>query len=130
MQPGAFLPHFAIYGPATGATVFPFEVASVLLLGASTYSTTKSRRPGRLAWAMATSAMIGTFLLLPIYFLPANVAMLDPDFPHQAVAAELTAWYRWDWVRAGLGLAAATVACIALTAERGPKPTASRPSSG
>lgn len=27
MDPVAFLSHFAISGPATGATVFPFEVA-------------------------------------------------------------------------------------------------------
>ena len=120
MEPAAFLAHFATYGPATGATVFPFEVASVLLLGASTYTTVRSRRPGRLAWALATSAMVGTFLLLPIYFLPANLAMLDPAFPHQAVAAELTRWYRWDWVRAGLGLASAALACIALIAGRNP----------
>jgi hypothetical protein len=123
MDPAAFLPHFAIYGPATGATVFPFEVASVLLLGSATYSTVKSHRPGRLAWALATSAMVGTFLLLPIYFVGANLAMLDPAFPPQAVHAELTAWYHWNWVRTGLGLASATLACSALTASRGENAT-------
>ncbi|MFG1708903.1 hypothetical protein ACFLIM_37465 [Nonomuraea sp. M3C6] len=123
MDPAAFLPHFAIYGPVTGATVFPFEVASVLLLGITTYSTVKSRRPGGLAWALATTCMVGTLLLLPIYFVRANLAMLDPAFPPQAVHAELTAWYRWDWVRAGLGLASAVLACIALTAGHGENAT-------
>ena len=122
IDPAAFLAQFAIYGPATGATVFPFEVASVVLLGITTYSTAKTHRPGLLAWALATSAMVGTLLLLPIYFVGANLAMLDPSFPPQAVHAELTAWYRWNWVRAGLGLASAALACIALTASRGERP--------
>ena len=49
MEPAAFLSEFASSGPATGATVFPFEVASVLLLSMTTYSTVTNRRPGRLA---------------------------------------------------------------------------------
>ena len=126
MDPATFLPHFATYGPATGATVFPFEVASVLLLGITTYATAKNHRPGRLAWALATLGMIGTFLLLPIYFAGANLAMLDPAFPPQAVHAELTAWSRWNWVRAGLGLVSAALACIALTASRGENATTPR----
>ena len=126
MDPAAFLSQFAIYGPATGATVFPFEAASVVLLGITTYSTVKSHRPGRLAWALAASCMVGTFLLLPIYFVGANLAMLDPAFPPQAVHAELTAWYRWNWVRTGLGLASAALACIALTASRGENATTPR----
>jgi hypothetical protein len=119
MDPAAFLRHFAMYGPATGATMFPFEVASAVLLAITTYSAVKSHRPGRLTWALATSAMIGTFVLLPIYFVPANLAMLDPAFSPQSVHAELTAWYYWNWIRAGLGLASAVLACIALTASHG-----------
>jgi hypothetical protein len=123
MDPAAFLTHFASYGPATGATVFPFEVASVLLLGSTTYWTARNHRPGLLAWALATSCMVGTFLLLPIYFVGANLAMLDPAFPLQAVHGELAAWYRWNWVRAGLGLISAALSCIALTASRGQNAT-------
>lgn len=118
MDPAAFLRHFAVYAPLTGGTVFPFEVASLLLLGITTYSTVKRRRPGRLAWVLATCGMAGTFVLL-VYFVPTNLAMLDPVFPPQAVPAELTDWYRWNWVRAGLGLASAALACRALAASRG-----------
>ncbi|MFE3290490.1 hypothetical protein [Rhodococcus sp. NPDC059234] len=118
MEPAAFLRHFAVYGPVTGATVFPFEVASILLLAVTTRSAVRSHRPGRLAWALATSGMVGTLLPLPIYFVGANLAMLDPTFPPAAVQAELTAWYRWNWVRTGLGLASAVLACGALTAGR------------
>jgi hypothetical protein len=117
MDPAAFLAHFSMYGPITGATVFPFEVASVVLLGLTAYSTARSHRPGRLAWALATSAIIGTFVLLPVYFVGANLAMLDPAFPPQDVHAELTAWYCWNWVRTGLALASAALACIALYAD-------------
>ena len=67
--------------------------------------------------------MLGTFLLLPIYFLPTNLALLDPAFPPQAVHSELTAWYRWNWIRAGLGIASAAAACIALVASRRGQPT-------
>ena len=126
MDPAEFLSEFARAGPATGATVFPFEVASVVLLSMTTYSTVTSRRPGRLAWALATTCMVGTFLLLPIYFLDANLALLDPAFPPQAVHAELTAWYRWNWIRTGLGFVAAALSCIALTAGRREIGTTSR----
>jgi hypothetical protein len=121
MDPTAFLRHFATEGPVTGATVFPFEVASVILLCLAAYSAARNRRPGRLAWALAAASMVGTFVLLPIYFLPTNVAMLDPAFPPHAVPAELAAWYRWNWARTGLGLTAAVLACAALVASRGGK---------
>ena len=114
LDPVAFLRHFATYGPITGATVFPFELASVLLLAITTYSTVTSHWPGRLLWALAISGMVGTLVLL-IYFVPTNLGMLDPAFPPQAVPAELTTWYRWNWVRAGLGVASAVLACVALT---------------
>ncbi|MDI9939146.1 DUF1772 domain-containing protein [Rhodococcus sp. IEGM 1351] len=123
MEPAAFLHHFAVYGPVTGATVFPFAVAAVLLLAITTYSAVKRHRPGRLAWALATLCMAGTFVLLPLYFVDANLAMLDPGFPPQAVSAELTDWYRWNWVRAGLGPASTALACTALTASRGQNAT-------
>lgn len=119
MDPEMFLSQLAVDGLTTGATVFPFEVASVMLLGVTTYSMIKRHRPARGVWALATSGMVGTFLLLPVYFLPANFAMLDPTFPAEAVHAELTTWYRWNWVRAGLGVASAVLACAALTASRG-----------
>lgn len=116
MEPMAFLHHFGTYGPATGGTVFPFELASLLLLGITTYSTVKRHRPGRLAWVLATSGMVGTLLLVPIYFWQANLALLDPSFPPQAVPVALTAWYRWNWARTGLGLASAILAWAALAA--------------
>jgi hypothetical protein len=117
MDPVAFLRLFATYGPITGATVFPFELASVLLLAITTFAKVTSRWPGRLLWALAMSGMVGTLVLL-IYFVPTNLGMLDPAFPAQAVPAELTTWYRWNWVRTGLGVASAVVACIALTVSR------------
>lgn len=115
MDPAAFLPHFAIYGPATGAVLFPIEATSVLLLGITTYSNVRRRRPGGLAWALATACMVGTVLLLPVYFAGANLAMLAPGFPPQAVPAELTEWYHWNWVRTGLALLASALCGAALT---------------
>lgn len=118
MDPAAFLAHFATSGPATGAVLFPIEVTSVLLLGITTYASIKGRRPGWIPWAMATAGMVGTIVLLPIYFAGANIALLDPDFPLQAVPGELTSWYRWNWVRTGLAVVATAVGCAALAARR------------
>ncbi|RZL83495.1 MAG: DUF1772 domain-containing protein [Rhodococcus sp. (in: high G+C Gram-positive bacteria)] len=125
MDPTAFLARFPVAGPVTGATVFPFEVASVLLLGAATYSAVRNSRPGRFAWALATSAMVATLILVPLYFLDANLALLDPTFPPDAVPAALAAWYRWNWIRTGLGLTAAALACAALIADSGEHPAGS-----
>lgn len=115
MDPDAFLNHFARYGPATGLTVFPFEAASMVLLVRAAYTALTRRRQGRLAWVLAAVCMAGTFLLL-IYFVPANLALLDPAFPPASVPAALDAWYRWNWIRAGLGVAAAVFGCGAMTA--------------
>lgn len=50
MDPGAFLDHFATYGPATGATLFPIEVIATLALSGSTYLAVRNRRPARALW--------------------------------------------------------------------------------
>lgn len=55
----------------------------VLLLAITTYSAVKRHRPGRLAWALATLCMAGTFVLLPLDFVEANLAMLDPGSRHR-----------------------------------------------
>ncbi|MFC9789588.1 hypothetical protein [Rhodococcus sp. NPDC127528] len=118
MDPATFLSSFQVQGPVTGATLFPFELASATLLGISAYSATVHHRSGRLVWVLATAGMIGTFVLLPLYFVRADLAMLDPTFPPRAVSAELTSWNRWNWVRTGLGLTSAVLACVALAAGR------------
>jgi hypothetical protein len=114
MDPTVFLHQFGTSGPATGATVFPFELASVVLLGVTTYRSVKRRRPARLLWALATASMVGTVLLVPIYFWNANSALLDPGFPPRAVPAQLSAWYGWNWARTGLGVVAAGLSWAAL----------------
>lgn len=68
--------------------------------------------------AMDPVAFLGLFAMLLIFFVPTNLGMLDPGFPPGAVPAELTTWYRWNWVRTGLGVASAGLACIALTVSR------------
>jgi hypothetical protein len=108
MAPAAFLRDFAVSGPVTGATVFPFEALSVVLLVAVAV---RGRRP---LWMLAALCMVGSVVLLPVYFVPANAAMLDPAFPVHAVRAELAGWYRWNWGRTGCGLAAAVLAVAAL----------------
>ncbi|ETK37730.1 DUF1772 domain-containing protein [Microbispora sp. ATCC PTA-5024] len=118
MDPAAFLARFAVSGPVTGATVFPFELASVVSLGIVTYTAVRRHRPGRLLWVLATAGMAGTIALLPIYFVGANLALLDPSFPPQEVHAQLATWYRWNWVRTGLGLGSAVLACVALATGR------------
>lgn len=115
MEPTAFLRRFAVSGPATGAVLFPVEVAAVVLLGATTRTTTAQRRPGRWAWAGATAAMAATVALLPVYFARANTALLDPAFPPDDVPAELRRWNGWNWGRTALAAAATVSASRALT---------------
>lgn len=112
LEPTAFLAHFAVYGPLTGSIQAPIEVVSALLLGICAVVI----RPGRPAWTAATVAMVGTLVLLPIYFLPANFAMLDPAFPPAAVPDELAAWSSWNWLRLGLAVVAVVASCAALAA--------------
>lgn len=115
MEPAAFLARFATSGPATGAVLFPIEIAATALLGATTYTTIKQRRPGRVAWGAATAAMVATVVLLPAYFAGANIALLDPNFPPSAVPHELSTWNAWNWLRTALGLAAAVTSTQAIT---------------
>lgn len=118
MTPAEFARQFAVQGPATGATVFPFEAVALVLLCVVTYSAIRSRRPGRTAWALATVAMLGTFVLLATYFVRADLTLLDPAFPARDLPGELAAWSRWNWLRAALGLVAAACAATGLVLRR------------
>lgn len=112
----AFHARFAVEGPATGASVFPFELAAVVLLAVTTWSAVRNRERGRLLWTLATACMLGTFVVLA-YFVPADLALLGHAVRPGALPAELTVWYRWNWVRTGLALASAALACVALSRE-------------
>ncbi|SEB79009.1 hypothetical protein SAMN04490239_1670 [Rhodococcus koreensis] len=46
MEPAEFRHHFAVYRPVTGATVFPFDLASTVLLTITTYSAVKTAGRG------------------------------------------------------------------------------------
>ena len=116
MEPTAFLERFATAGPATGAVLFPLELAAVALLAITTYTTVRQRRAGRLAWAAATAAMTATAILLPVYFAGANIALLDPTFSPGNVANELSAWNAWNWLRTTLAVASTAAAGAAMTA--------------
>jgi hypothetical protein len=114
MDPRAFLDHFGTYGPALGATLFPLEVISTLALAGTTFLAVRNRSVARAWWAVATACMVGTLVLLPIYFAGANVGMLSEGFSVENVPGELAAWNAWNWARTGLGLMAAVLCCFAI----------------
>ena len=114
MDPGAFLGQFGTSGPALGATLFPFEVIATLGLAVITFVAVRRRSAARAWWAAATACMVGTLVLLPVYFVGANLAMLSEDFAAANVPGELAAWNAWNWVRTGLALAATVLCCIAI----------------
>ncbi len=118
LPPAEFLHRFAQDGPATGATAFPFELAATVLLAFSAREAFRRRRAGRGAWLLATTGMVGSLLLLA-YFVPADLALLDPAFPPAAVPAALAVWSGWNAVRTALGLASAVLACCGLAARPG-----------
>ena len=116
LDPAEFLAHFKKYGPATGATLFPIEVLATVLLGIVFVSAARSRSRGRFAWGIALSSMMGTVLLLPIYFLGANDALLSKAVPLHEVGSAIRSWYLWNWVRTGLAMVAVISSCLALGA--------------
>jgi hypothetical protein len=125
MGPAESLAAFRAQGPVLGATIFPFELAATVVQSASAIRAFRAGAPGRLLWAGAASAVAATVVLLPVYFIGANVALLDPTFPVPAVPAALADWNSWNWRRTGLGVLAAVLACgatvradIATTTER------------
>lgn len=110
MDPPTFQRSFKRAGPATGATLFPLEVTSVVLLASAVRSAGGNWR----WWAAACGFMVGTVALLPAYFAPANRALLNDDFPPEEVPDELATWNRWNWFRTGLSLLATALSGVAL----------------
>ncbi|MBO0610366.1 DUF1772 domain-containing protein [Myceligenerans salitolerans] len=113
-DPGEFLDRFATEGVTLGAVQFPLLVASLLLVAAVAVAAFRRRARGRLLWGSALLAVLGVAVLLPVYFAGANSALLDPAFPLDGVAEELTAWSAWNWLRTGLSLAATMLCASAL----------------
>lgn len=115
--PQEALDRFAAHGPVTGATLFPIEMLSVVLLGVIAAGTWRRRQAGRVAWTVAFVAMVGTVLLLPVYFLGANDLLLTRSVTGPDVDALLATWHAWNWGRTVLALVA-TVACCAAARPR------------
>lgn len=126
--PAAALDRFAEYGPPTGVSVFGFELLSVVLLSVLLYAAVRARSPARTCWAVAWAAMVGTLLLLPVYFVPTNLALLGRDLSLRQVPGELQAWYAWNWVRVGLAFVAVVFGCLALTVREPARQPTRRPS--
>lgn len=112
VDPATFLAHFRKYGPILGATLFPIELASTTLLGIVLYSAAKGRQNNRFAWGLAWSCMVGTLLLLPIYFLNANATMLSQNTSLDRAETELQSWYIWNWIRTALAFLAVISGCL------------------
>jgi anti-sigma factor RsiW len=104
--PEASLRSFRRSGPATGAALFPTEVLAVGLLARLTADAVRNQRPEAAWWAPATVGMLGTLVLLPVFFVSTNRALLDADCPPSAVPDLVAAWKRWNWVRFGFALGA------------------------
>lgn len=93
-------------GPATGALLFPLEVAAAVNV---TRLALSSRRRGDNAapsWTGAAVALTGTFLPLAAYFARANTRLLGPTLAAADLAAELRRWQRWNMARAALAVGA------------------------
>lgn len=54
--------------------------------------------------------MTGTLLLLPVFFVRANVRLLDRACPAAEAPALLVSWSRWNWARTGLAVLATLLA--------------------
>lgn len=103
---------FRTSGAALGGTLFPVEIAAAVLLGGVVWPACRNRWPGRLAWVLACGCMAVTVLMFPLYFAGANRTLLDPGLDPHEVGGAVDGWYRWNWVRTGLALAAVTLAMV------------------
>lgn len=122
MEPAAFSGYFGTYGPLTGATLFPAEIAATVLLGIVLYAALRTRSSGRLAWVLAWLSMAATVLLLPLYFAAANTALLAANTSPAGLEAELASWYAWNWLRTGLAFLALVAAAVAVAADSSTPP--------
>lgn len=123
--PEQALDRFGDYGPLTGATLFPIELMSVVLLGVVTVAVFRGRTSGRLAWSTALACMAGTVLLLPVYFVGANDELLSRTVEGVDVDAALASWLVWNWLRTGLAVVAVAAGCLGFRSD--PLPGGARP---
>ncbi|WP_437286191.1 hypothetical protein [Sorangium sp. So ce406] len=106
MRPGEFLDWFAVHGPEMGMTLFPFNVGGTVMCGYNLLIAIKEKQR-RLPWGLATVCMVGTLVMLPLYFARANAAFIGKKIDIQEVPAGITSWSSWQWGRTGLSLMAA-----------------------
>ncbi len=106
MDPDAFLEWFSENGPRLGLTMFPMEAAGTLFALLSFADAMSRKSNSRVVWGLSSLCIIATVVLLPLYFVGANVRMLDKNIEASEVAAELESWSKWHRLRTALAILA------------------------
>ena len=97
-------------GPATGALLFPLEVASTVIVSRLALSSRRRGDKSARSWMGAASALTLTFVTLATYFARANTRLLNPALPPADVEVELRRWQRWNMARTALAVGALAAA--------------------
>ena len=70
-----------------------------------------------LAWLVVAVLTVCTMALLPLYFWDANTLFFEGIIQPSDVAAEISRWAFWNWVRTGTSIAATALMLSALFRE-------------
>ncbi len=117
MEPPAVVDWFSNYAAMLGGVQAPIEVLAIVFIGVAAFERRDVRTESTLLF-LAGALLVGTLLLLPVYFVGANTALIEKTIPLSEVAAEIDRWRAWNWFRTTLSLGATILILIAMG--RGP----------
>ena len=106
MDPDAFLDWFSENGPRVGLTMFPMEAAGTLFAVLAFVDALRRKSNSRTLWGLSSLCIVATLVLLPVYFIKANVRMINKTIEASEVGAELEAWSNWHRLRTALAVLA------------------------
>lgn len=116
MEPAALVDWFSIYAPMMGAVQAPTEVLAVALTLAVTIAALKGdgERTQTSLWFFALVLLVGTLILLPVYFVEANTNLIEKTIDLSQVPDEVERWWFWNWIRTGLTLCATALIVVGM----------------
>jgi hypothetical protein len=137
LDPGVFLQTFGQHASRINSLLLPLTIIAIITTVLTAVATWITRAPNR-GWFVAAALLaLIVGLLHPLYFMKANATLTAASFASDQVAAFLSSWRNWQWMRVGLcfaaliasirGLRAADLATITAREARRVSVTVGRP---
>src|SRR5262245_14485425 len=92
MPPAEFLAWFSVNAERMQFFFGPLQVATLLLVNASTILFWREHRRGTVTFGIAAVCAIAVLMTFPLYFRAANAGFVGGTIPVDQVAAELVRW--------------------------------------